>query len=150
MRTEFYASRAFAAALVVAFAAWECKADSPSDKYIDYIQTDGSQKVVLDYIPNSNTVVEAKVDVSSTSKNHCIFCARANSNNSRTYTFFMLKSNNGGWRFDYCSNNGNKSNVYAVPGTPAVLRTTHDGLYIDGVKKTSYTLQFRTSRRKTK
>ena len=128
-------------AVLFALVAGKGMGAAPSDQYIDFVETDGSQKVVLDYIPNSNTVVEAKVDVSSTSKNHCIFCARATSNNSRSYTLFMLKNGTGGWRFDYNNNNGNKSNVYAVPGTPVVVRSTCEGLYIDGVKKTTYTLQ---------
>lgn len=111
----------------------------PVDEYIDYVGVDGSQKVVLDYVPCSNTVVEAKVDVSSTTKNHCIFCARGNNNNTRTYTLFMLKGTDG-WRFDYNNSNSNKSKVVPTPGTPTILRTTCEGLYVDGAKKTTYSL----------
>ena len=99
MKLEIHIGCALAAALVVAVFAQECRGAVPLNQYIDYIQTDGGQKVVLDYIPNSNTVVEAKVDVSSTSKNHCIFCARGSSNTANTYTLFMLTSGSGGWRF---------------------------------------------------
>ena len=111
----------------------------PVNQPVDWIGVNGSQKVVLDYIPCSNTVVEAKVDVSSTTKNHCIFCARGNNNYTRTYTLFMLKGADG-WRFDYNNSNSNKSKVVPTPGTPTILRTTCEGLYVDGAKKTTYSL----------
>ena len=125
-------------AAVFAVAALAAEAAAPVNVYMDWIRTDGSQKVVLDYVPCSNTVVEAKVDVNSTTKNHCIFCARGTSNNAQTYTLFALKGASDGWRFDYNNNNSNKSKVVPTPGTPMILRTTCEGLYIDGVKKTTY------------
>ena len=145
MKVGFYAS--CAAALVVALVARECAGAAPFDRYVDYIQTDGSQKVVLDYVPCSNTVVEVKVDVSSTTKNQCVFCARGNANQNNTYTLFLIPGTSGnyGWRFDYKANVSNYSKVSASPGTPVVLKTTCEGLYVDGVRKTTYSIMNFTS-----
>ena len=136
MKVVFHASCAFAAALVFALAARECAGSAPFDRYIDYIQTDGSQKVVLDYIPNSNTVVEVKVAVTSNTKNQTVFCARGNANAANTYTLFLIPGTSGnyGWRFDYKANNSNYSKVSATIGEPVVLKTSCEGLWIDGVK----------------
>ena len=105
------------------------------DRFVDYVRTTGEQYMILDYTPGSNTVVEVDLEPEETGTK-AVFCARGSTTSTRTYSLFNTTSDH--WRFDYCANNANSAEAGAVVGTRTVLRTSCNGLSIDGEKATSY------------
>ena len=106
-------------------------------KPIDYIQSSGSQGIVLNYTPTSKDKISLDFAMTNTSSTSCLWCARGSTTGTNSTTAFYIS--NTGVRCDY-----GVSATMTTIGTLAVntkhnLTMDSNIWYLDGVQKTSMT-----------
>ena len=105
-------------------------------RFVEYVESDGvgsttGEYVLLDYVPTSRSVVEARLALLKTNENQGIFCARGNSAGANTFTLFYIGGK--GLRWDY----NRTTELYAsgiVVGSNYLVRCTSEGFWLDGNK----------------
>ena len=108
-------------------------------KFIEYVETDGNgntkgEYVLLDYVPTSNSVVEAEIAVRDITKTHAIFCARGSAAATDTFTLFHI--GNQGFRWDYNRTTGEYQGGIANDAKIHV-RCTKEGFWLNGTKSST-------------
>lgn len=100
-------------------------------KYIEYVQTDGNEYVLLDYTPTADSVVEVDHAMQQYAT-PCFFCSRGNAEDADTFT--LIYSN--GYRWDYNRVSSERhSNVQNVDRR--VVRVSGEGLWWNSKKSTT-------------
>lgn len=99
---------------------------------LDYLQGDGSDYVVLDYIPNTTSIAEIDCDGRSNSEAF-LFGIQHVSNNNACFRIAYPSSNTGAIRFDWGNFRQNYSSSPKITSR-AVLKLTPTAGYIDDEK----------------
>ena len=120
-----------AVAAAVVTAAFAAQAVTP-EKYYDYVQSTDDLYVNIDYTPQSNTVVEARIAIDNVGQNNTIFCSRKTDGTTFTL-FYIADSKNGNYfRWDYTNASRKTGATNIAAGDLIDIRVSGDGLYLWG------------------
>ena len=96
----------------------------------------GDQYILLDYVPDASSVVEAKVAILDKNFTQGIFCARGLSNSENTFSLLWTygEDPNRGFGWNYNCNDLRGGWNLVTPEIPLMCKCESAGLWVDGVK----------------